>query len=45
LIQSEIVECINTLNHQALRTGVLDSSDQYIDEMISNEKQERKSGW
>ena len=45
MIQSEISACINTLNSKALRTGVLDSTDDYISEMISIEKQERKAGW
>lgn len=44
-ISAEIISLVNSLNKKALKAGVLDSSDAYIDEMIQIERMERKGGW
>jgi hypothetical protein len=41
----EIVECVHSLNRKALKAGVLDSCEEYVNEMIMNERNERKFGW
>ncbi|CDW82558.1 UNKNOWN [Stylonychia lemnae] len=43
--QETIRKCINRLNEIALRTGCLESSDQYIEMMIISEESEKKPGF
>jgi hypothetical protein len=44
-LQEKIRNCINKLDSIALKSGVLDGSDDYIDLMIISEESEKKLGY